>query len=602
MTTRRTLLTAALSLGLAAWTAGSAHAQETIRAVTDATFPPMEFVKDGKRTGFDIELVEALAGAMGKKVEWIDIDFKGLIPALQAGRADIAVSAIYITPERSRVVDFTDPYYAGGLVVLTKKDGPIKTLKDMDGRKVSVQVGTKSVNYLKEHFPSVQRVEVEKNQEMFSLVQIGRAEAAVTGKPAAKLFAQSTPDLTVLTEQVTTEEYGIAVPKNKPELTRDLNAALAKLKADGSYQAIVNKWFEAPRNEPAFGFFRRLCRLRRAAARALVSIEVTAGALLVGCVVGLLVGVGRLNPQRRVIYNLCSVYLLLFRGTPLLVQLFIWFFGLPRFGITLPAFVCGVVGLGMYSGAYVSEIVRGAIQSVDRGQTEAARSLGMSSGQAMRIIILPQAVVRMIPPLGNEFIALIKNSALVSLLTIHDLMHEGQKIISVSYLALETYLVVALVYLVLTTVAMVILRKIEQHLRAGDGAMNTATMNEMIRIRGLQKSYGDHAVLRGIDFDVLPSQVVVVIGPSGSGKSTLLRCCNGLEVAQGGTVRICGQTLQDNGKMLPEAQLNQLRMQVGMVFQGFNLFPPVGAGQRHGRSAQAARHGPTRPTRWPRTC
>ena len=170
---------------------------------------------------------------------------QGLIPALQAGRADIAVSAIYITPERSRVVDFTDPYYAGGLVVLTK-DGPIKTLKDMDGRKVSVQVGTKSVNYLKEHFPSVQRVEVEKNQEMFSLVQIGRAEAAVTGKPAAKLFAQSTPDLTVLTEQVTTEEYGIAVPKNKPELTRDLNAALAKLKADGSYQAIVNKWFEAP--------------------------------------------------------------------------------------------------------------------------------------------------------------------------------------------------------------------------------------------------------------------------------------------------------------------------------------------------------------------
>ena len=306
---------------------------------------------------------------------------------------------------------------------------------------------------------------------------------------------------------------------------------------------------------------------------ALVSIEVTAGALLVGCVVGLLVGVGRLNPQRRVIYNLCSVYLLLFRGTPLLVQLFIWFFGLPRFGITLPAFVCGVVGLGMYSGAYVSEIVRGAIQSVDRGQTEAARSLGMSSGQAMRIIILPQAVVRMIPPLGNEFIALIKNSALVSLLTIHDLMHEGQKIISVSYLALETYLVVALVYLVLTTVAMVILRKIEQHLRAGDGAMNTATMNEMIRIRGLQKSYGDHAVLRGIDFDVLPSQVVVVIGPSGSGKSTPLRCCNGLEVAQGGTVRICGQTLQDNGKLLPEAQLNQLRMQVGMVFQGFNLFP-----------------------------
>lgn len=103
--------------------------------------------------------------------------------------------------------------------------------------------------------------------------------------------------------------------------------------------------------------------------------------------------------------------------------------------------------------------------------------------------------------------------------------------------------------------------------------MNAGNPKEMIRIRGLQKSYGDHAVLRGIDFDVLPSQVVVVIGPSGSGKSTLLRCCNGLEVAQGGTVEICGQMLQNEGEQLPEAALNRLRMQVGMVFQGFNLFP-----------------------------
>ncbi len=104
-------------------------------------------------------------------------------------------------------------------------------------------------------------------------------------------------------------------------------------------------------------------------------------------------------------------------------------------------------------------------------------------------------------------------------------------------------------------------------------ATRAANPQEMIRIRGLRKSYGDHEVLRAIDFDVLPSQVVVVIGPSGSGKSTLLRCCNGLEVAQAGTIDICGQTLLDHGKLLPEAHLNQLRMQVGMVFQGFNLFP-----------------------------
>jgi polar amino acid transport system permease protein len=121
----------------------------------------------------------------------------------------------------------------------------------------------------------------------------------------------------------------------------------------------------------------------------------------------------------------------------------------------------------VYSGAYVSEVVRGAIQSVDRGQMEAARSIGMSSAQAMRAIILPQAIVRMIPPLGNEFIALIKNSALVSLLTIHDLMHEGQKIISVSYRSLEVYLAIALVYLLLTSAASYLLHRLERNIRAG---------------------------------------------------------------------------------------------------------------------------------------
>ncbi|MCO5399936.1 amino acid ABC transporter permease [Ralstonia soli] len=200
---------------------------------------------------------------------------------------------------------------------------------------------------------------------------------------------------------------------------------------------------------------------------ALVTVEVTAVALMLGCVLGLLVGIGRLNPRRRFIYGICTVYVTFIRGTPLLVQLFLLFFGLPQFDILLPAFVCGVLGLGVYSGAYVSEIVRGAIQSVDRGQMEAARSIGMSSGQAMRAIILPQAVVRMIPPLGNEFIALIKNSALVSLLTIHDLMHEGQKIISVSYRSLEVYLAIALVYLVLTSAASYLLHRLERNIRAG---------------------------------------------------------------------------------------------------------------------------------------
>jgi polar amino acid transport system permease protein len=199
---------------------------------------------------------------------------------------------------------------------------------------------------------------------------------------------------------------------------------------------------------------------------AATTVEVTACSLVLGCVLGLLVGIARLAPQRRVVYGICTAYLTFIRGTPLLVQLFILFFGLPQFGILLPAFACGVLGLGVYSGAYVSEIVRGSIQSVDRGQMEAARSLGMPYRMSMRKVILPQAFVRMIPPLGNEFIALIKNSALVSLLTINDLMHEGEKIISVSYRSLEVYIAIAFIYLILTSATSLVLRKTEKTLRA----------------------------------------------------------------------------------------------------------------------------------------
>ena len=244
MNIRRQLLlaAAALSVGTA-----SVHAQDNVlRVGTDATFPPMEYVDNGKRTGFDIELVEALAKAMGKQVEWVDIDFKGLIPGLISKRFDMAVSAIYITDERKKVVDFTDSYYAGGLVAMVKDNNTsIKKLADLDGKKVSVQVGTKSVGYLTEKHPKVQRIEVEKNQEMFNLVDIGRADAAVTGKPAAFQYVRTRGGMRVLEEQLTTEEYGMAIRKDTPELTKAVNAALTKVKADGTYAALIKKWFPA---------------------------------------------------------------------------------------------------------------------------------------------------------------------------------------------------------------------------------------------------------------------------------------------------------------------------------------------------------------------
>jgi polar amino acid transport system substrate-binding protein len=157
----------------------------------------------------------------------------------------MAASAIYITPERAKVVDFSEPYYPGGLVILVKKDNTtIHGPEDLAGKKVSVQVGTKSVGFLKDNYPKVDRVEVEKNEEMFSLVDSGRVDAAVTGKPAAKLYAQKNPGVKVIDKQLTTEEYGFAISKDEPGLVKAVNEALAKLKADGTYQKLVDTWFE----------------------------------------------------------------------------------------------------------------------------------------------------------------------------------------------------------------------------------------------------------------------------------------------------------------------------------------------------------------------
>ena len=238
---RRSLL--GLAAGLTLALGGVAHAADPIKVGTDATFPPFEYSENGKRMGFDVELIEAIGKVLGRPIEWTEIDFKGLVPGLIANRFDVAASAIYITDERSKVVDFTDSYYPGGLVIMTKTgNSAIKGPADLAGKKVSVQVGTKSVGYLKDKYPTIERIEVEKNQEMFELVESGRADAAVTGKPAAKVYAKARGTLQLVEPSLTVEEYAFALRKDEGDLITQFNAALKTLKADGTYDKLVAKY------------------------------------------------------------------------------------------------------------------------------------------------------------------------------------------------------------------------------------------------------------------------------------------------------------------------------------------------------------------------
>lgn len=168
-----------------------------------------------------------------------------------------------------------------------------------------------------------------------------------------------------------------------------------------------------------------------------------------GSILGLLAALARLS-KSRILNILATMYVTLFRGTPLLLQILVVFGALPQMGLTLSAFSSAVIAFSLNAGAYIAEIIRAAIQSVDKGQMEAARSLGLSYGQAMRRVILPQTYRRLLPPMMNELAALTKETSLASVVSIWEMLKVGQSIVSRTLLMVETYFWVAAGYLIVT--------------------------------------------------------------------------------------------------------------------------------------------------------
>ena len=181
-----------------------------------------------------------------------------------------------------------------------------------------------------------------------------------------------------------------------------------------------------------------------------VTVKITAISVLLGILIGLFIGIARISTNR-VIHLIAAVYVDFLRGTPLLVQIFLVYFALPVVtGQRIDPFLAAIAACSINSSAYVAEIFRAGIQSIDAGQMEAGRSLGMTWTQTMRYIIVPQAARRVIPPLGNEFIALLKDSSLVSVIGFEELTRRGQLIIARTYASLEIWICVAIIYLIMT--------------------------------------------------------------------------------------------------------------------------------------------------------
>jgi len=191
---------------------------------------------------------------------------------------------------------------------------------------------------------------------------------------------------------------------------------------------------------------------------------ITIVGVAIGFVIGTFTGLGRLS-KNPFIFGLCTVYVEIIRGTPILVQILFIYFGISDlFGINLDKITASIIAIALNAGAYIAEIVRGGVQSIDKGQFEAGDSIGLTKSQTMRLIIWPQAFKRMIPPLGNQFIISLKDTSLFSAIAVNELLYQGRMYASSVFVYFEPYLMVAFLYLAITIPASLLLRRLERRL------------------------------------------------------------------------------------------------------------------------------------------
>ncbi|HEU0231082.1 MAG TPA: transporter substrate-binding domain-containing protein [Burkholderiaceae bacterium] len=225
-------------------TAAETHGKTSILVGADTTFPPFETEKDGKVTGFDIDMIRAIAKAEHMAVKIKTMPFNGIIPSLQAGSIDVAVAGITIKKSRMQNVDFSDAYYKSGLSVLVKKDSKIKSFADLKGHVIATKKATSSVDYMTSHGIDPKYIKEFQNIDVaYSALETGGADAVVFDNPVNVNFKTSHKNVKIVGPLLTGEYYGIAISKKKPELAAKINAGLAKIKKSGEYHHLFVKYF-----------------------------------------------------------------------------------------------------------------------------------------------------------------------------------------------------------------------------------------------------------------------------------------------------------------------------------------------------------------------
>ncbi|MGE0787607.1 MAG: ABC transporter substrate-binding protein/permease [Sandaracinaceae bacterium] len=397
--------------------------------------------RPGHVVGFEVELADAIAREMGVRAEVVQQDWSNLVPSLDRGTFDVAMNGLEVTPARAGAVGFTRPYFIfKAQLVVRRGDDRMHELRDLDG----MRVGTLANSLCWDLLQGTRAVAIPYEGEPYADLVDGRLDAVLLDDIIASRYGLVRPELE-LAGELGEGYYAIATRAEDEALRHEVDQALGRIAASGELREILARWNIDSATQAQLETWtdddtESMLRARSTATftwghvelflrGAVVTVVVSTLAMALAVLFGAALALGRQYGARPVAW-MVNTYVELFRGTPVLLQLYVMYFGVMATlrslldwhgGVTYDAFIAAVVGLGLNYAAYEAEIYRAGLNAVPAGQLEAAHALGMSTRLAVRRIIIPQATRIALPGMTNDFISLLKDSSLVSVITVVEL-------------------------------------------------------------------------------------------------------------------------------------------------------------------------------------
>jgi polar amino acid transport system substrate-binding protein len=434
--------------------------------------------KPEQLTGFEFDLAEALAAKLGVKARMVQNQWDQLVPGLERGNFDIILNGLELTADNRQRIAMSQPYYVYAEQIVSRKEVVgLERLNDLKGKAVGV-LSSSVAQRLLEQSGGMNLKIYPGNVESLRDLKAQRIEAVVMDLPIALHYASPDPDLRLSGAPFAPGYYGIGVRKNDAQLLTALNSAVSELGREGTLERIYRKYGLWDERQKLLGEYqpekiaeqKQVSTLREwpkylplLLRGAVVTVELSVLAMALAVVAGLVIVLLRLYAVTPIRW-LARAYVEVIRGTPLLIQLFLIYYGLPQIGIRLNPFLAGIVGLGLNYAASESENYRAGIQSIPRGQTEAAQALGMSRWQTLRHVVLPQALRVVIPPVTNDFIAMFKDSSIVSVITMVELTKVYGMLAMSTYDYIGLGLMTAAIYFALSYPASLFADRLEKRL------------------------------------------------------------------------------------------------------------------------------------------